>query len=479
METAEDWMRYLVQKADEGMPRVRRLRGYTDGNAPLPEMGPNLRRSWAKFQRKAVANSGGLVVNALCERVKPSGVIVGDDPDGPATAAARLLWRDNRLDAVLADAIRDCFIYGAGYLLTSVDEGGAAVITRESPEWMYVEPDPIRPWRARAAVKAWRDMPAQTDHLHMWAPGVYASWTRPCYDSQQRIVQTISGGWAPEAEAQFDGPVPVAVLENAGRRGEFEDQTGLIDRINLGILYRLVTMAMQTYRQRALKVDEGGEGLPQVDADGNQIDYQDIFEPGPGALWELPPGVSLWESQTTDVNPFLAAVKDDWRELAAETSTPLSAMLPDAANQSASGAEQPMRGLVSKAEDRIGRIQPAVAACLASALRASGVDPGGTVEVLFEHPAYVSISEKYAAAAQARGAGLSLETVEELVLGMSPVQIAQDRRRRLSEQMEAAAQAAPAAQAPAPVPQAAPAPAVQTPASAPAGSPGEAAADAG
>ena len=49
--------------------------------------------------------------------------------------------------------------------------------------------------------------------------------------------------------------------------------------------------------------------------------------------------MEIWESQLVDLTPMLTAVKDDWHELAGETHTPLSAMLPDAANQSASGAE--------------------------------------------------------------------------------------------------------------------------------------------
>ena len=228
------------------------------------------------------------------------------------------------------------------------------------------------------------------------------------------------------------------LLGNKDGMGEFEAHTGLIDRINTGILYRLVTMAMQTYRQRALRTTstDPGTGLPEEGPDGDDIDYQEMFEPGPGALWELPPGVEIWESQTVDLTPMLSAVKDDWRELAAETHTPVSAMLPDAANQSASGAEQPMQQLVFKAQDRILRFKPALAVMLVKALQVEGESlAGDTVEVKFSPPATVTMTERYAAAAQAKAAGEALETIQENILGYSPEQIAQDKQRRAEEQL--------------------------------------------
>ena len=194
---------------------------------------------------------------------------------------------------------------------------------------------------------------------------------------------------------------------------------------------------MQAFRQRALKSSEGSAGLPSEDEAGNAIDYQAIFEPSPAALWELPPGVEIWESSQTQITEILSATKDDWRELAAETATPLSIMLPDAANQSAAGAEQPQKALLSKAGDRIERFKPALAYLIVKALAVEGIDldETETVEVLFVPPHAVSLTEKYAAAVQARNAGEALETIQRNILGYSPEQIAQDKQRRAEEQI--------------------------------------------
>lgn len=436
--TLDQWVYFLTDRMDDARPRIDRLRGYTNGNAPLPEMGPNLRKSWATFQKKALANSGALIVDTLVERIIPNGILVGDEPNADLALQARRIWRDNRMDVAFKDAARDACTVGVGYLLETVGDDGKAVITRELPEQFYAEPNPLRPWKASAAVKAWRSVSEGRDYMCVWVDGVKASFARSCYNRKDQLIARVSGKWDLVGIEEFAGDPPVVILENKDRMGEFEAHTGLIDRINTGILYRLVTMAMQTYRQRALKSTTGTDGatLPDEDEEGNQIDYQTIFEPGPGALWELPPGIEIWESQTVDLTPMLSAVKDDWRELAGETHTPVSAMLPDAANQSASGAEMPMQQLVFKAEDRIARFTPAMAVCLVKALQIEGADLGEqTVEVKFMPPATVSLTEKYAAAAQAKAAGEALETIQENILGYSPEQIAQDKQRRAEEQL--------------------------------------------
>lgn len=456
--TLEQWTDFLAMRLDRARPRVDLLRSYTNGHAPLPEMGPNLRASWEAFQRRAIANSGALVVDSLVERIVPNGILVGESPDDPRAVRARRIWRDNRLDVAVNDAVRDACTIGVGYLLVTRDDDGSAVITREAPEQFWAEPDPLRPWKAIAALKAWRQIADDTDFMTVWLDGVKATWRRSAANSLNQIITRVQGRWDLVDVEIYDGPAPVVILENKDASGEFEAHTGLIDRINTGILYRLVTMAMQTYRQRALRsTSETGAGVPDEDENGDAVDYQAMFEPGPGALWELPPGIEIWESQTVDISPMLNAVKDDWRELAGETHTPVSAMLPDAANQSASGAEQPLQALVTKAKDRIRRFRPALAAMLVRALTIEGdaLDDGATIEIKFEPPAMISMTEKYAAAAQAKAAGEALETIQENILGYSPEQIAQDKQRRAEEQLALALgltarpPAAPAAEAPA------------------------------
>lgn len=435
MLTREEWLARLTAKLDSERTRVVRLRSYLTGNGPLPEMGPNLRKSWERFQRRARSNPAKLVVDPLVERIVPNGVTVGDDSDSETQKKARRIYRDNRLGVAIRDAIQDAVSVSVGYILVSEDSEGLALVTRERPEQMYADPDPERPWKARAAVKVWRDTFAGKDHLVMWADGVMSRWQRDSLGKNAQVINRVSGDWVlvPGSEIEYDGSAPVVILGNKDSVGEFEPHLDTCDRINWEILQRLVITAMQAFRQRALKTSKDAD-LDDEDEDGDDIDYQAIFDPSPGALWELPPGVEIWESQQTDVQGIILGIKESWRELAALTGTPLSIMLPDSANQSAAGAEAPQRQLVSKAKDRIERFKPALAVVMVKALAVEGVELGDeTVEVLFEPPHAVSLTEKYAAAAQARAAGESLETVQRNILGYSPEQIAADKQRRSEE----------------------------------------------
>jgi len=436
--TLDEWVSFLTRRMDEARPRIDRLRAYSRGEGPLPEMGPNLRKAWEKFQRRSRANPAKLIIMSMTDRLIPNGVTVGESNDNEKTRIARRIWRDNRLGVVFADTIWDAAVIGRGYILVTQDEDGHAVITHEIPEHMYVEPDPVRPWRALAAVKVWREPTAGLDHMTVWVDGIRISFVRSSYNQKKQLISRIQGDWTivEDSVQTFDGPPPVVILENRFGEGEYETNLDLIDRINWQILQRLVIIAMQAFRQRALKTSSDTE-MPDEDEDGNSIDYQALFEPSPGALWELPPGVEIWESSQTSIGEILNAVKDDWRELASETSTPLSAMLPDAANQSASGAEQPQKGLVAKSSDRIERFKPALASMMVKALAVEGVelDVDETVEILFVPPYAVNLTEKYAAAVQARSAGESIETIQRNILGYSPEQVAQDKQRRAEEQL--------------------------------------------
>jgi hypothetical protein len=83
-----------------------------------------------------------------------------------------------------------------------------------------------------------------------------------------------------------------------------------------------------------------------------------VFEAAPDALWRVPAGTTFWESNPADITGILAAVRDDVKEFAAMTDTPLHLITPDAANQSAEGASLMREGLVFKVKDRRARMNP-------------------------------------------------------------------------------------------------------------------------
>jgi hypothetical protein len=377
-------------------------------------MGANTREAWQKFQAKSRTNWGELVVEALAERCVFAGVTVGEELSEDATA--REIVRRNRLVLQIGDLAREMFTTSVGYMIVGRDSFGRAVITAESPDYVYAAVDPLMPWRARAALKVWRDIDEGFDYAYVWVPGARAKYARPIWDADNKpIAFASSDEWMNVGEEAHTGEVPVYVFENHGGTGEFETHTDLLDRINMGLLQRIVTVAMQAFKQRALK-----GGLPTSE-DGDDQDWAKVFEPAPGALWDLPEGIEIWESQDSaqGILAMLQASKDDIRDFAAATRTPISTLLPDASNQSAEGAAFAREGLVFKAKDRIERLKVGLNEVLAAALRIESPGFDQTVEVSFAPPENVSQTEKSAAAVQAMTAGVPWRTRMTDIYGYS------------------------------------------------------------
>lgn len=436
--TPSEWLPILAARLDAVTPRNQLLRRYLSNDAPLPEMGPNVRESWQRFQKQSRTNWASLIVGALDERIVPNGVVVGDGHDEELNAAAQRLWRDSRLELVIPDCVNSMHGFRAGYLSVWTNDDGTARITADSPEMMITAGDPLQPWKTRAAFKWWRDSDVEKDYALVWCEIGWQKfqrsiWVNPLEAAERRIRATRAaiGKWEPATEFIVTGQSPPVVsMDNPDGCAEFELHLDIIDRINAGILERRVTSAMQAWRQRALK-----GGLPQKDADGNDIDWASVFEPAPGAVWDLPDGIDLWESQTTDIRPMLEASKDDLRQLSAVTKTPLTQLIPDSQNQSATGAANIKEGHILKAKKRLKVAEVASSAAIALALKVEGYDVQDTVRVTFEPPDHVSMSEKYAAAAQAKAAGESWKSIARNILGYSPDQIAQDEMDRAQEQL--------------------------------------------
>jgi hypothetical protein len=261
----------------------------------------------------------------------------------------------------------------------------------------------------------------------------------------------VSGGWTPLDVT--DGLVPwvsMVPFFNSGGVSEFEQHEDILARIDYGILQRLVVMAMQAYRQRATK----GE-LPEHDEAGNSIDYGELLKPGPGALWQLPEGVDLWESQASDPTPLLAAVKDDIRDLSAVTRTPLTTLIPDGANQSADGATFAREGLLFKTGNRIEHAKAGWSQVLAQALAVhAGAGELPDVDVDFRPAAHLSLSERADAATKAMD--LPWRKRMEFIWGFDGDEIDRMETQRSQDALVLGLSQAPAAPglppAPAPVP---------------------------
>lgn len=445
--TPEEWLTKLTRRMDLNYARHRLLECYVNGDAPLPELSKDTREAWREFQCEARTNFGLLIRDAVCDRIVPAGVTVGGSVKSRVAKAAARIYRDNRMDQVIREFVEYGTTFGRSYLTVWNDDDGKAVITADSPRTMIAAVDPLQPWRVRAALRIWRDLDDTKDYAMVWADGTKQKFSRPCYSDRQMkvLVPHAAGGWEAESDAAVtDGPPPVVVYDNLGGMGEFEPHIDIINRINRAILNQITTLAMQAFKQRALQIDDKTHpGLPQNDPQGNKIDWAKLFEPHPAALWNLPPGVKVWESSSTDTMPMLNAVRDYIRHLSAVTKTPLPMLVPDSQNQSAAGAENAEKSFIFKCDRVLRGVKLATEAALVIALAVEGFVNVDTISMAFEDPARVMLSEKYQAAVAARATGLSIATVQRLILGMTPEEINQDAKDRTTEQSQAAEKVSP------------------------------------
>ncbi|SDU77316.1 hypothetical protein [Gordonia westfalica] len=123
--TPAEWLPVLTARLDAAQPRISLLRRYVDGDAPLPEMGKNVRASWQRFQRQSRVNLATKISSSLAERLIPNGIDVGSNTDSDVVAAAQRIWRDNRIKGVVAkEATHHMLNYATSYMTAWVGTMG-------------------------------------------------------------------------------------------------------------------------------------------------------------------------------------------------------------------------------------------------------------------------------------------------------------------------------------------------------------------
>lgn len=423
--------------------RQRRLQDLHDrmhGNPPLPKGSENAREVYKALQKKARTNLEEMIVLALAERMVLAGVKTAAADDEGDTVAKRI-FDENGLHAVLADAFESMGGMSEGYIVVGdVDpDTGVPVITDEDPRQAITIHDPAQPRKVRAGLKMFHDPEMERDLAYLYLPGDEESNAR-VFKAYHPVKRRGTGrpswskdSWSwdeetPEQELKHKH-VPMIRLLNRNGVGEFEHDVDTCDRIRHTILNRMVIEIMQAFRQMAIKGD-----LPSHDEHGREIDYNEVFVAGPGALWELPEGVELWESEVTDTHTLTNSEKHDLRYLSATTRTPLSYFSPDAAEGSAEGAALMREGLVFKAWDRITRVTPAMVDIFHLSFLTMEDEQRADrskIEIMWVPPERQSLTEKADAASKTQD--MSAAWRMRHIWGMTPDQIAEEMGNRATD----------------------------------------------
>ena len=420
------WLKRLMGQLIERQPRYDLLESYADGTNGIPAYADAAVRDAARrLMAMSRTNFAELAIEATRERMDPLGFRTGAQADDLGDKEAWRIYQANGLDADHKLIDYTALALSMAYVIVGVvdPEIGAPLITVEDPREMIAEVDPARRRKVTAALKVVDNDITGYDIAYLHLPGYVV---RAATEHREGSFSDVSGwDWVDVQRLPIDD-VPVVPFAYRPRvrglpKGEIEPHLPILDRINYTILNRLEIMTMQAFRQRAVK------GVPTTNPDGTEVDYDELFRQGPGAIWTLPASAELWESGALDLSPVRESVKDDVRDFAAVTRTPLSYMFPDAAGQSAEGASLTREGLVFKTRDRMGQAGESYEQMMSLAFRQAGDIERASradLEVIWAPPERYTLTEKGQAASQATG--LSRRFLQEKVWQLTPQEIARN-----------------------------------------------------
>lgn len=433
------WLQRLLKRLGENQERYNRLDAYYRGENGIPAHAhKSVREAYRRLMAMSRTNFAELVVEPVRERMIPVGFRTGADGDELGDKEAWRIWQANALDADSSLVHRASLALSVSHVIVGpVDSDiGAPVITPEDPREVVVECDPIRRRKVIAALKVFADETDGAQYAYLYLPGAVIRAARPLPASGTMGWDLSGFEWDGPAQPLPSNVVPVVPFPNrdslgGGSVGEFEPHLPILDRINYTVLNRLEIATLQAFRQRAIKGN-----LPQTDEQGNEIDYDHIFESGPDALWMLPEGAEIWESGGVDLGPVRQAIRDDIQDLAAVTRTPLFYLTPDAANGSAEGASLMREGLIFKTKDRIVQASESWEQVMSIAFRFAGDAERaqrGDMEVLWAPPERLSLSERADAASKAQD--IPWRTRMSDIWQFSPQQIDRMEAERVTDEL--------------------------------------------
>lgn len=429
--------------SDNRRERLERLWAYHTGRPPLPQVAAEYTEVFRAVMRKARSNYAGMCIAALLNRMSLTSVATGKDSTGDDDLFTQIAEVSN-WEAMIQDLFTYLFVMAETYAMVvpaRPGTGGVPMISALDPRNCIGDINPDNPQILRAAMVRSFDGTYGTEHAVLFLPGRAFHGVR---DVIGAFGQAISGKWVwdnkrggadGESVEGIDafGGIPVVRIDNAEGMGEFEPHIDVLDRINDTTLQRIVIAWYQAFKQRAIIGDLEGD---TDDAEPMTLEeFRDIFSADPGSLWKVPEGVKFWESDQADLTPIITAKRDDVKEFAAVTFTPLHLITPDAANQSAEGASLVREGINHKVGDRRSRVTPKLKMVLRMAFAMAG-DPerGNVIKLNWGPLENNSLADKGSATAQAKGV-LSLRTILIDIWGMTPTEAEENITQLSAEQL--------------------------------------------
>jgi hypothetical protein len=417
--------------------RLNLLWSYYVGRPPLPRIGEHARENFRDVLRTARANYAPKSIGPVVDRMDLLAVRTGVTDGVEGDDVAKRIMEYSNFAAAIKDALTYLLVMSESYLMVIPAAEDSAdrtpLITAEDPRTCIGEPDPMNPNHLRAALKLGYDRIMNRVQAWLFLDGV--KYTASCPGNDMWAMASYGAAsfdWDGDPArlrelAGVGSSVPIIQLTNARGMGEFEPHLDLLDRINDGIMKRIVIMTYQSAKQRAIIGDLEGDELDE-DSPAEEVDWNSVFDSSPDALWRVPEGTSFWESNPADITGILTAIRDDVKEFAGNTDTPMHLVTPDAANQTAEGASALREGLVFKVRDRRSRVAPRLVELFKMAFAfANETDRTSNIELIWGPVESFSLTEKSNAVAQTKGV-LSRARQLQDIMEMTPDQIQQNEQ---------------------------------------------------
>lgn len=423
------WLKRLYELLTQQRVYCQSMLDRFYGEAPLPYVSDIQRDAVKWFVGQSRTNFERLIVNSVLSRLRVKGIRatngVGDEGDDEAWR----IWKNSRGKIWAHEVIKLALAASRAYVIVGKDADGNLLVTAEDPRMVCAITDPENPYRVLAGMKVYFDYVDGTEKTFLYRPGrapkvavrksgqppvtetwfqprayewIDASLVAPEFDENSYVVEDPTGGatWLAKTD-DLPALCPIVPFVNEDGLSQFEPFLPLIDRINQQILQRMTIATIQAFKQRAFK------GLPQKDPKtGKDIDYDSIFVADPGAIWNIPATAEIWESGQVDLQPILLAIRDDVKDLAAVSGTPLYSISPDVANGSAEGASlqrEQMSFLVETRQDNFGISLEMVNELIFRTLGDADRSKPGSTEIIWAEADRPSISERASAIAQTTG----------------------------------------------------------------------------
>ena len=380
----------LATRLQNRIPDLCTLKTFYDGReqVPLQSVPKSATSTASAIYRRFVdicpLNLAHTIVDAVVTSQHPTGFRLGADKTMRSTEADDM-WDKCGMDVRALNMFMDASLYGAAYAMV-FSKGSPSYIQRLSPWTTEISDD-----KDSAIVYGWSE-DEQVERITLYRiirnddgqiQKVYSRTAKherkartlpsDSVDDEDTVygIANDDSQKRPQLEAQFEwegassdgdwafavkcGCLPIVKMTTPNGKGQFESSLKTLKSIDQQRFQRLCIQEMQAFKQRWVQGDMPEyyqKNDPAVKANraraGDKIDYSELFEMGPAALWLLPADAKIGESSITDITPIVTAASSDIKHLAGSTGTPLSILSPDTAG-SAEGAK--LRDMNMRAND--------------------------------------------------------------------------------------------------------------------------------